>query len=187
MGVNTKRDRLALDFTFTQFIDLTRILSNEQNNSGNKSIFDRFCYDILPQIQHNIECLTLDSLSIDRVLYIGSYPKLHKHTLVNLSLDMASHIFNNCSSFVQIFKYQILHLTITIHEDRSSEHKQKLSTNVFVIIFTMFMNLIYLHFGLNDNLFYSTTSLIDLLSATYYPSNIVHFNVRVCGFDDCLR
>jgi hypothetical protein len=62
-----------------------------------------------------------------------------------------------------------------------------LSTNVFVTIFTIFTNLVYRHFGLNDNLFYSTTSLIDLLSATYYPSNIAHLNVRVRGFDDCLR
>jgi hypothetical protein len=51
----------------------------------------------------------------------------------------------------------------------------------------MFTNLIYLYFGLNDDLFYSTTSLIDLVSATYYPSNIVHLNVRVRRFDDCLH
>jgi hypothetical protein len=95
IGVHTTLDRLARDITFTQSIDLVRILSNEQNNSGNKSIFDRFCFDILPQIQHNIECLTLDSLSTDRVLYIGNYPKLHKLTLVNLPLDMASRIFNS--------------------------------------------------------------------------------------------
>ncbi len=107
IGVNEKLDRLARDITFTQSIDLVRISSNEHNHSKTKSILNRFCIDILPRIQHNIECLTLDSLSIDRVLRIENYPKLHKITLVNLSLEMASRIFNGMlSSFLSFFTIQ---------------------------------------------------------------------------------
>ncbi|CAF1139477.1 unnamed protein product [Adineta steineri] len=50
----------------------------------------------------------------------------------------------------------------------------------------MFTNLIYVHFGLNDDFLYAPTSLIDFLYTTYYASNIVHLNVRVRSFDDCL-
>ncbi|CAF5124585.1 unnamed protein product, partial [Rotaria sp. Silwood1] len=94
IGVNRKLDRLAQDITFTQSIDLVEISSNEENNSKKKSILDRFCIDIIPRIQHNIESLTLDPLLIDRVLYIGNYSNLHKLTLVNLQLEVASRIFN---------------------------------------------------------------------------------------------
>lgn len=73
IGVNRKLDRLAQDITFTQCIDLIRILSNESNDSRNKSILDRFCFDILPRIQDNIQSLILDPLSIDRVFRIGNY------------------------------------------------------------------------------------------------------------------
>jgi hypothetical protein len=107
IGVDEKLDRLARDIIFTQSIDLIRISSNEHNHSKTKSILNRFCIDILPRIQHNIQCLTLDSLSIDRVLRIENYPKLHKITLVNLSLEMASRIFNGMlSSFLSFFTIQ---------------------------------------------------------------------------------
>ncbi len=104
IGVNRKLDRLARDITFTQCVDLLTILSNESNDSRNKSILDRFCFDILPRIQHNIQSLTLDPLSIDRVFRIGNYFKLHKLTLLNLQFEMASRIFNGMSAYFSLFK-----------------------------------------------------------------------------------
>jgi hypothetical protein len=101
IGVNRKLDRLARDITFTQSVDLVAISSNEHNGSRNKSILDRFCFSIMPRIQHSIECLTLDPLSIDRVLCIGNYSKLHKLTLVNLQLEMGSRIFNGMLFILQ--------------------------------------------------------------------------------------
>jgi hypothetical protein len=103
IGVNQKPDKLAQDVTFTRSVDLIRITSNEHNNSRNKSILDRFCFNILPRVRHNIECLTLDSLSIDRALCIGSYPKLHEITL-NLPPEMACRIFNGMLSVSLILK-----------------------------------------------------------------------------------
>ncbi|CAF4863417.1 unnamed protein product, partial [Rotaria sp. Silwood2] len=70
------------------------ILPNEDNDSRTESILDRFCCSIIPRIQHNIQCLTLDPLPIDRVLHIGNYSQLHKLSLVNLQLEMVSRIFN---------------------------------------------------------------------------------------------
>jgi hypothetical protein len=109
IGVNQKFDRLARDIAFTQSVDLVTILSNEHNDSRNKSILDRFCFDVIPRIQHNIECLNLDPLSVDRVLCIGNYSKLHKLTLVNFQLEMASRIFNGIllfHSFLKIIKHK---------------------------------------------------------------------------------
>jgi hypothetical protein len=107
IGVNEKLDRLARDITFTQSIDLVRVSSDEHNHSKTKTILNRFCTDILPRIQHNIEHLTLDLLSIDCVLRIGNYPKLHKITLVNLPFEMASRNLNGMlSSFPSFFTTQ---------------------------------------------------------------------------------
>ncbi|CAF3196253.1 unnamed protein product, partial [Rotaria sp. Silwood2] len=92
--VNRKLYRLTQDITFTQSVDLVTILPNEDNDSRIESILDRFCFSIIPRIQHNIQCLTLDPLSIDRVLHIGNYLQLHKLTLVNLQLEIASRIFS---------------------------------------------------------------------------------------------
>ncbi|CAF2800955.1 unnamed protein product [Rotaria sp. Silwood2] len=180
--VNRKLDRLARDITFTQSVDLVTILSNEHDDSRNKSVLDRFCSDIIPQIQHNIECFTLDPLSIDGVLCTENYSKLHKLTLVNLQLEVAA----DESSFVRIFKHKISHLTVTINDNSTAQYIRKLSTNVFTTIFTMFTNLTDLHFSLKDICRYPQTSLIDLVSTTCYPSNIIYLNVRVRNFNDCL-
>ncbi|CAF3531715.1 unnamed protein product [Rotaria socialis] len=94
-----KLDRLARDITFTRSIDFVTILSNKKSKSRRNSTLDRFCVDIIPRIQHNIESLTLDRLSIDRVLRIGNYLKLWKLTLVNLSLKTARDIFNDNFGF----------------------------------------------------------------------------------------
>ncbi|CAF5148867.1 unnamed protein product [Rotaria magnacalcarata] len=186
IGVNKKLDSLVRDITFTQSIDLVTISSNEHNDSRNKSILDRFCFDIIPRIQQNIESLILDPLSIDRVLCIGNYSKLYKVALVNVQFEIASRIFNNESSFVHNFKHQILDLTVTINEDRAGEHICKVFTNVFTTIFIMFTNLIYLDFRLINDCLSSPRSLNNFPSPTSYSSNIVHLNVRVYNFNDCL-
>ena len=77
-------------------------------------------------------------------------------------------------------------MTITINDDSTAAWIRKLSTNIFITICTMFTNLTYLHFGLEDNCHYSPHSLIDLVSTTYNPSNIIHLNVRVHNSNDCL-
>ncbi|CAF3640832.1 unnamed protein product [Rotaria sordida] len=168
-----------------EVVEELTISSNEHDDSRKKSILNRFCFDIIPRIQDNIERLTLDPLSTDRVLSIGSYSKLHKLTLVNFQLEMASRIFNDGSSF-NIFKHKISHLTITINDGSTDQYIWKLSTNVLMTIFTMFINLTYLHFCLKDICRYPPTSFIDLVSTTCYPSNIIHLNVRVRNFNDCL-
>ena len=90
------------------------------------------------------------------------------------------------SSFVSIFKYQILHLTLTINDDSIDSYIRKLSTNVFTTILSKFTNLIYLQFGLKDICYYTPRLSIDSVSTTYYPTNITHLNVRVRMFECCL-
>ncbi|CAF1313478.1 unnamed protein product [Rotaria sp. Silwood1] len=185
IGVNKKLDQLARDITFTRSIDLVKILSNKKSKSKTKSILDRFCFDIIPRIQHNIESLTLDRLSIGRVLCIGNYLKLWKLTLVNLPLKMACHIFNDESSFIHMFKHQILHLIIKTNHIKFSK-KKHVATNVFANIFTIFTNLNHFEFGFEDHFEYSPVSLINLSSTIFYSTSINYLNVTVQYFNDCL-
>lgn len=93
IGVNKKFDKLAQDITFTQSLDFTRISSNEDNQSKRNLMLYWFCAHIIPRIQHNIQCLTVDPWSMDSILFIANYPNLHKLTLVNLKVEMSSRIF----------------------------------------------------------------------------------------------
>ncbi|CAF4998652.1 unnamed protein product, partial [Rotaria sp. Silwood1] len=38
--------------------------------------FDRFCIEILLQIHHNMKCLIIDSVFMERILHVADYPNL---------------------------------------------------------------------------------------------------------------
>ena len=94
VGSNKKLDNVACDRTFTQSIDLTSISSNENDNSKMGTALDRFCLHILPRIHNNIQCLTVDAYFLERILHGNKYCNLHRVTLINLDVNMASQIFN---------------------------------------------------------------------------------------------
>lgn len=93
MGVNKKFDGLIQDRVFTQSLDFTRMSENEDNQSEMNSIIDYFCSCIMPRIQNNIQCLTVNEYSIDRILSIGHYTELQKLTLADITLQMGIRIF----------------------------------------------------------------------------------------------
>ncbi|CAF5229552.1 unnamed protein product, partial [Rotaria magnacalcarata] len=92
-------------------------------------MFNRFCFYILPQIQHNIQYLTLDPWSMTNILSIENYPKLHKLTLINLKVEMANSIVCTNSSFVSIFQHQISNLVIMINGTSGYRHRWRLCTS----------------------------------------------------------
>lgn len=93
-GINKKLDNVACDRTFTQSIDLTSISSSEKDGSKTNATLDRFCLHILPRIHNNVECLTVDACFLERILHGNKYFNLHRITLINLDVNMASHILD---------------------------------------------------------------------------------------------
>jgi hypothetical protein len=105
IGVDQKFDRLTRDIILTQSVDLTsKNSSNNDDDSKINSILKQFCLHILPQIQHNIQSLTLDPWSIDSVLSIGNYPQLHKLTLVDLHIGTVCCMFHSMLFSCFIFR-----------------------------------------------------------------------------------
>ncbi|CAF4647326.1 unnamed protein product [Rotaria sp. Silwood2] len=73
-----------------------------------------------------------------------------------------------------------------MHDDSKGEHIKELLTNVFTNILIIFTNLIYLNFHSQDICRYISKPFLSLPSTTRYSSNIVHLNIAVFSFDDCL-
>ncbi|CAF5166129.1 unnamed protein product, partial [Rotaria sp. Silwood1] len=90
------------------------------------------------------------------------------------------------SSLVYTLNHQISHLTVTINVDDIAQHIRELFKNVFTTIFRIFMNLIHFNYSWYSDLLYSPKAFVDLASRTCYSSNIVHLNVRLNDFNDCL-
>ena len=103
VGVNQKLDNVACDIKFTRAVDLMMISSNGANNPITNVILDRFCMHILPRIHNNVESFIIQASFLQRILQTSNYRNLHKLTLINLKLDMASQIFNG-----MLFDFPIL-------------------------------------------------------------------------------
>jgi hypothetical protein len=202
-GVNKKFDKLTRDPSLSRSLNFAIVSSNEENNL----IFDQFDVNILPEIEHNIECVTLEPSLIERFLYIGDYSRLHKITLVNVQLEIASRILTSMllfkkivffkflcclcleeSLFIKKFQGNISHLSLTISDDIMSVDKWNLVTNIFGRIFVLFPSVTHLEFDLDDTCALSPGPTYHFPSSpACYSSSIIYLRVEVYSFDGRLN
>jgi hypothetical protein len=95
VDTNQKLDKVACDIHFTKDVNLTTISPNDISDSRLNAMVDRFYTHILRRIHNNVESLSVQASLLQRILRSNNYPNLHKLTLLNREMDMASHIFNS--------------------------------------------------------------------------------------------
>ena len=86
-------ERLNLLVRSEIFANTLNFVSNDPHmtSSINTSILDRFCFDILPQIQHNVRHVIVEVGNMERILFAGEYPNLIKLKIFNLNEEILSH------------------------------------------------------------------------------------------------
>jgi hypothetical protein len=89
LGVNQRFDRMVRDVIYTRSVELINNHSKTDNYLLPNPIVNRFCFHILPQIHQNIEHLTVEPLSMGRILRAGEYPHLWKLTLIKFDQQSA--------------------------------------------------------------------------------------------------
>jgi hypothetical protein len=94
MGVNKRFNRIAHDRTFTSHLSLMkRSWHCIIYNSLPDVVLDRFCSQILPEINHQINWLDLELTSIDRILRATNYPNLYEIGLYGIDIERALSVF----------------------------------------------------------------------------------------------
>ncbi|CAF4896513.1 unnamed protein product, partial [Rotaria socialis] len=93
IGVNIELDKIASDPVFTNHLTLMKCSSNGDIYPLATSILDRFCLQILPKIQHQINWLNLELLSMKRILLAGYYPNLRGFGLFIVEPETVAHLF----------------------------------------------------------------------------------------------
>jgi hypothetical protein len=106
LGVNDQRlDIMVQNQAFTNNLNFVTMSSNENISSISDSILDRFCFDILPRIHHNVKSFTLESASMERILLAANYPNLTKLKLFNFNKQIVSRYFKGKNSmYNSLFK-----------------------------------------------------------------------------------
>ena len=76
MDINTRVEQIIHDPVFTRRLTLLRWSPTDFFYPVHNTIIDRFCFQIIPKICHNIKWLNLESSCIERVLLAADYPNL---------------------------------------------------------------------------------------------------------------
>ncbi|CAF1058471.1 unnamed protein product [Rotaria sordida] len=188
LGVNKRLNRLVCDPTFTHFLDLTIKASYDERHSLPDVILDRFCLFILPRIHNNIQSLRVEPSSMERILLICNYPKLHKLILNSIKPEAFLKYLADDSTIVHIFK-RITHLEVSTIEYYShmTIPQMDLNKNGYARLFSVCQHLSHLNIN-GKYLHLDTWMRQNALPLTMCSSSIiVELNVNVNTIDDCLR
>ena len=99
-GVNKRLNKIIHDSVFTNDLSLLMSTSDDLVCSLSDLILDRFCSHILPKIHQKIQCLHLESLSMERILRATNYPSLYGISLHNIPAKTARDLFTGKMFFI---------------------------------------------------------------------------------------
>ncbi|CAF3073324.1 unnamed protein product, partial [Rotaria sp. Silwood2] len=184
MDINIKLTQFVRDPIFTNRLTLFRCSSNDFIYPLDNTILDRFCLQILPEIDHKIKWLNLESSSIERILLVTDYSNLHGLGLYNIKEETFRHLFADESILTDIYKKQISKLTIAMATNNTRSFKDEIRT-VYTHIFTIFINLQYLNYLSHSNDYMHYLSF-DGKPPNIFSSILTELHINLANFDDCL-
>jgi hypothetical protein len=104
-NVNKRFNKIVRDSIFTSDLTLLKYLSHDFIYSLPDPLLDRFCSEILPEIHHKIKWLTLESLSMKRILLSTNYPNLDGLRIYNIKKKTALSFFTGKILLFQVEPY----------------------------------------------------------------------------------
>lgn len=91
------------------------------------------------------------------------------------------------SRFANLFKNQILHLSVLIDYNRQTSPSIDLNDNIYVHIFSTFPNLVYLDCSPASFLLgHIHLKISNLPPMIYFSPRIIHLHINLETLDDCL-
>lgn len=190
-GLNSQFDRLIRDDAVIGSLTLLSHYPDQYPHLQPDSILDRFCLELLPKIHHRVRCLTLEPISMGRVLSTGSFPSLNHLTLINVDRDCVQRYFigneNIDPSFKELFQRQITHLTVALVGAGGTELQLDQTDTIMIPIFSLFANLVELDFsspGYRE--FRTRLQSVHPSMMRCFSSALVRLRINVETFDDCL-
>ncbi len=103
------------------------------------------------------------------------------------SIKNCSVFFLDPSSFIYKSNHQISNLSVIINGNSGREYQWNSSLCIFAKICLIFKNLTHFHYHVENKSIYKPMTLSALHPKTMcYSSSIVHLNIKVKTFNDCL-
>ncbi len=103
MDVNDRFNTIAHDSMFTSHLRLMTYLSDNSICSLPYPMLDCLCSQILPEIQHKIKWLDLESSSMKRILCATNYPNLYGLGLYYIDMEAAQSLIIGKTFLILLF------------------------------------------------------------------------------------
>jgi hypothetical protein len=101
VDVNQRFNRLIFDSLYIHHLNFAIKRFDVHHYSMYNDILDRICSKILPQINDKVNKLTVDPLSMERILCAVHYPQLHSLSLINYQLKtLSQHLSSMIINFI---------------------------------------------------------------------------------------
>ncbi|CAF4786337.1 unnamed protein product, partial [Rotaria sp. Silwood2] len=186
VDVNQRFDRLVLDSLYVCHLNFTNKSLLNRNSAIAKQVLDRICEKIFPRIYHKINKLTVQSLSMERILRTMNYPQLHSLSLVNFKQKILLQHLTGDTILCRLLNNQITHLNVEINDDITRDLSNENESNMFELILSLGECLIDLTFSQwFPNRDFEIPTL-NITSTSCVSSILTKLNIEVNTFDDCL-
>ncbi|CAF5126240.1 unnamed protein product, partial [Rotaria sp. Silwood1] len=194
---NQQLDIIAQENIFSNTLNFVLTTFTNDISSISYTIVDRFCTNILPRIPHNVKSLTIDSVSMERILLSANYPNLTELKLFNFNNEIASRYFtgrldNNSlclcldkGPFRDTFRRQITDLTL-VFKNCLNETLAHYSINMYGYIMKFFENLKHLSIIGSSLCSFPRLQYYNLPSTIVSSSILNKLRIRVRSYADCL-
>ncbi|CAF1364261.1 unnamed protein product [Rotaria sordida] len=186
VNLNKRFDRLALDPFYVQHLDLRSKTLKNHNSAVDNPVFNQIYINILPQIHHNVNKLTVESLFMKFIFEAVDFSQLHSLSLVNCQSETLLQYLTSNIRFCRVLSNQITHLKVEIKGDIIVKLPDGIVSDLFSLILFLAKHLtdLTINQSLCDrNLMNSTFNgiLMNHVSLT-----LTKLKINVNTFDDCL-
>ncbi|CAF0940054.1 unnamed protein product [Rotaria sordida] len=183
---NQRLDNIIQENTFTNTLNFVLTTLTDDFLSISDPILDRFCTNILPRIHYNVKSLTLNSLSMERILLLADYSNLCEIKIFNFNSKIASRYFTVQSPFRRLFQRQITDLILVFENYFNEISCKHYTTDVYGYILKFFENLKHLSIIGSFPKSFPSLVLRNLPLTTCYSSTLYKLCINVIYYDDLL-
>ncbi|CAF3418679.1 unnamed protein product, partial [Rotaria sp. Silwood1] len=188
VDVNERFDRLVLNSLHIRNLDTTSMVIKsyyDRTFSIDNNVLPKICEKILPRIHHQLNKLTIEQNSMERILLTVNYPQLYLLSLVNFQEEILFQYLTGNSVLHDLLTQQITHLNIDVPYEPKSETSETLSS-IFALILSVCQRMTNLNFCQLFSDRKASICIYNLPSTSCISLTLTELKVNVATFDDCL-
>ncbi|CAF1373781.1 unnamed protein product [Adineta ricciae] len=175
-------DRVLYPSIFTNTLTLLEKFSPPDICSLSSLVLDRFCSQVLPAIEHNIQWMNLEGSSLERVLSSGNFLHLSGLGVYGITKTYALHLLSDETLLCHQLRKQISSLAVQTTGDVG--YRFDLNELIFKNLIHMFSNLKSL--DLNPFKVYHQITTMSKTHLSVYSSTLRESSIQLRWIDDCL-